>query len=308
MKLSIVSTLYRSAPYINEFCRRAGSAAQSITQDYEIILVNDGSPDDSLLLARALAQSDKHITVIDLSRNFGHHKAIMTGLSHSKGEFVFLIDSDLEEPPELLQGFWDSLASDTETDVVYGVQRTRKGGLYERVSGSLFYVLFNALSAVKIEKNMSVLRLMTRRYVDSLIQYREQELVFAGVAALAGYQQKSYVFDKLDKGISSYNIIHKLDMVANSIASFSNRPLYYIFYLGLVLTVSSMVLVTYFLGCYFILGNIVSGWTSLIISLWALGGIILLTLGLMGIYLAKMFNEVKDRPYTIVRAIYRGDA
>lgn len=308
MKLSIVSTLYRSAPYINEFSRRAGSAAQSITQDYEIILVNDGSPDDSLLLARALARSDKHITVIDLSRNFGHHKAIMTGLSHSKGEFVFLIDSDLEEPPELLQGFWDSLASDTETDVVYGVQRARKGGLYERVSGSLFYVLFNALSAVKIEKNMSVLRLMTRRYVDSLIQYREQELVFAGVAALAGYQQKSYVFDKLDKGISSYNIIHKLDMVANSIASFSNRPLYYIFYLGLVLTVSSMVLVTYFLGCYFILGNIVSGWTSLIISLWALGGIILLTLGLMGIYLAKMFNEVKDRPYTIVRAIYRGDA
>jgi putative glycosyltransferase len=151
VKLSIVASLYLSSPYLEEFHRRIGAAAGRITQDYEIILVNDGSPDDCGQRARALAKADSHVAVIDLSRNFGHHKAMMTGLAHTKGERVFLIDSDLEEPPELLGQFWELLDGDRETDVIYGVQRTRKGGFVERMSG-FYYDLFNLLSSVKIEK------------------------------------------------------------------------------------------------------------------------------------------------------------
>jgi putative glycosyltransferase len=148
---------------------------------------------------------------------------------------------------------------------------------------------------------------MTRRYVDSLITHREHEPVFAGLAALTGYRQKSCLFDKASKNSSAYGLMRKLDLLANSVASFSNRPLNFIFYLGLFITASALVMVLFYLGSYLVLGSVVSGWTSLIVSLWVLGGVIILSLGIIGIYLAKMFSEVKDRPYTVIRSIYRGE-
>src|SRR6185369_8084865 len=126
MKLSIVTTLYYSEPFIKEFYNRITAEAKKITDSYEIIFVNDGSPDPSLAAAIELHKNDTHVKVFDLSRNFGHHKAIMTGLSHAKGDYVFLIDVDLEELPEWLGMFWKDMKNQTEFDVIYGVQDTRK--------------------------------------------------------------------------------------------------------------------------------------------------------------------------------------
>src|SRR5450432_2620019 len=131
MRLSVVSTLYMSAPYVLEFHRRISSAAARITSDYEIIFVNDGSPDNSQALAIQLCKDDRRVTLIELSRNFGHHKAMMTGLAHADGDLVFLIDSDLEEKPELLVTFNETMIS-KDVDVVFGVQEARKGGWFER--------------------------------------------------------------------------------------------------------------------------------------------------------------------------------
>src|ERR1700682_3141331 len=133
MDLSIVTTLYCSASYLEECYARVREVAEKVSSDLEIILVNDGSPDDSLEIALTLHQRDRRIRIIDLSRNFGHHKAMMTGLSHARGEAVFLVDSDLEEDPELLETFYDVLKA-TGADVVFGVQQKRKGKLFERVS------------------------------------------------------------------------------------------------------------------------------------------------------------------------------
>lgn len=133
MKLSIVTTLYKSSEYIDDFYQRISIEAYKITNDYEIIFVDDGSPDESLQKAIGLYQNDSKVKVIELSRNFGHHKAIMTGLSHAVGDYVFLIDSDLEEEPELLGRFWKELHKAEEIDVVYGVQETRKGGRFEKI-------------------------------------------------------------------------------------------------------------------------------------------------------------------------------
>src|SRR3954468_17373511 len=141
MKLSIVSTLYKSSPTVAEFCRRAISAAEEMEHDFEILLVDDGSPDDSLAIATGIAMEDARVRVVELSRNFGHHKALMTGLEHAEGELCFLIDSDLEEDPALLRRFFDTLVS-TEADVVYGYQDKRKGNLAERVTGEIAYRLF----------------------------------------------------------------------------------------------------------------------------------------------------------------------
>ncbi|MBI5664356.1 MAG: glycosyltransferase family 2 protein, partial [Nitrospirae bacterium] len=143
MKLSIVTTLYYSEPYIAEFYERISTAAQRITDDYELILVNDGSPDESLSAALALYEKDKRVIVIDFAKNFGHHKAIMTGLSYAQGDYVFLIDSDLEEQPENLDLFWNELHAAPNIDVVYGTQYKRKGGWFEKITGNIFYKLFN---------------------------------------------------------------------------------------------------------------------------------------------------------------------
>ena len=143
MKLSIVTTLYKSSEYVEEFYKRITKEAKKITDDYEIIFVDDGSPDDSLKKCVSLHKQDQKIKVIELSRNFGHHKAIMTGLSYAKGDFVFLIDSDLEEDPEFLEIFWEELQSGEDLDVVYGLQKSRKGGWFEKFSGGLFYKVFN---------------------------------------------------------------------------------------------------------------------------------------------------------------------
>ena len=140
MRLSIVTTLYQSSPTINEFYRRALAAVEPITGDIELIMVNDGSPDDSLNLALALHRTDPRVVVVDLSRNFGHHKAMMTGLAHARGDHVFLIDSDLEEEPELLTAFHERLKQG-DCDVVFGVQGDWRGGLVERFTGALFFSL-----------------------------------------------------------------------------------------------------------------------------------------------------------------------
>src|SRR5262245_50248855 len=138
MKLSIVSTLYKSAGHLEEFFERITKAASLITADYEVILVNDGSPDESWVMSERLFKNSHHLKVIELSRNYGHHKAMMTGLRHAKGEYVFLVDSDLEEDPELLGLFWEKMQKDpNEIDVVYGVQESRKGGWVEKLSGAI---------------------------------------------------------------------------------------------------------------------------------------------------------------------------
>src|SRR5205807_15629 len=145
MYLSVVTTLYRSAPHVESFYARMCREAATITDDFEIIFVNDGSPDHSAELALGLCDRDPRVRLVDLSRNFGHHKAIMTGLGYARGQLIFLIDSDLEEEPEYLRPFLAHMRA-KNVDVVYGIQASRKGGLLERITGRAFYSVYNALS------------------------------------------------------------------------------------------------------------------------------------------------------------------
>ena len=306
MKLSIVATLYKSEPCLVEFYSRASLAAQQLVgDDYEIVFVNDGSPDDSLEVAIELTKSvnGSHLTVIDLSRNFGHHKAMMAGLEHSNGELVFLIDSDLEEDPAWLLEFSSAMSTES-ADVVYGVQSTRKGNLFERWSGRLYYSIFNYLAELQIPPNMVTARLMSRRFVDSLLRFKERELVIGCLWVYTGYKQCAYNVDKNSKGSSSYTFTKKLDLFVLSITSFSDVPLKIGFYFGF--TVSIVSLIFGFLLVYnrFTTGAAVDGWTSVMVSIWLLGGVLIFFIGLVGLYISKIFTETKQRPLTITREIY----
>jgi len=296
--------MYYSAPYIQEFYERISAAAQKITNDYEIIFVNDGSPDDSLDIAVSLYEKDPKVRVIDFSRNFGHHKAMMTGLMHAKGELVFLIDCDLEEEPELLKRFHAEHKKNCDVDVVYGVQKARKGGFVENISGNIFYWMFNLLSSYPVPSNLVTARLMSKRYVDSLVQHKDREVFMAGLWAITGFKQVPLMVIKHDKGNSSYDLRRKISILVNSITSFSNKPLLFIFYLGsIILFISSLAALHLIIRRVFF-GVLLAGWPSLMVTIWLLGGLTIFCVGVIGIYLSRIFMETKERPYTIIRQIY----
>jgi putative glycosyltransferase len=303
MKLSIVTTLFRSAAYVDEFHERATRVAAALTPDYELVFVNDGSPDNAVDRAIAIFQRDTHVRVLDLSRNFGHHKAMMTGLEHARGDLVFLLDVDLEDQPEWLGEFHRAMQA-TGADAVYGVQSRRKGGLFERLSGAIFYKGFNALLEHPIPENAVTARLMTRRYINSLVRHRDREMTMAPLWALTGYRQEPVVVEKKSRGDTSYSLRRRISALVDNVTSFSNRPLVYIFYLGSIIMLFSAVAAGVLIWKTEHGEVGVPGWPTLIVSIWFLGGITIFCLGVIGVYLSKIFMETKDRPHTIVRADY----
>jgi putative glycosyltransferase len=304
VKLSIVTTLYRSAATIDEFYRRAISAAQSITDDIELVMVNDGSPDESLEIALALHRADPRVVVVDLSRNFGHHKAMMTGLAHATGDRVFLIDCDLEEEPELLTRFHERLEK-SDCDVVFGVQEARRGGLMERVTGALFFSLVDLLSDHQIPRNTVVARLMTRDYVHALVRHRDREFLIANLWQVTGFRQDPLPIKKLSHSPSTYSLAMRIEMAVKYLTTTSTKLLYYVLYAGVAIFALSLLTVIYYISRYLLSGIGVSGYTSLIVSIWFFGGLTTLILGIIGIYVANIISETKRRPYTVVRAVHR---
>ncbi|VVE84722.1 glycosyltransferase family 2 protein [Pandoraea sputorum] len=304
MRLSIVSTLYQSAAYIEEFCRRVGDVARSLVgDDYEIILVNDGSPDNSCAIAIALAQSDPHLLVVDLSRNFGHHKAMMTGLQQARGERVFLVDIDLEEEPEHLGALWAEMES-AACDVVFGVQERRKGGRMEQLSGRWFYRLFKMLTGMALPEDVLTARLMTRRYVNALVLHDEREVFIAGLWHITGFSQRPLPLRKHSTSETTYTFRRKMSLLVNSVTSFSNLPLVGIFYCGLAISFVAVLYIAILFIQWAMLSRPLSGWTSVMASIWLLGGMIISFIGVVGIYLSKIYSETKRRPYTIIREIH----
>lgn len=305
--ISIVTTLYYSAPYINEFYNRICKVAAAIAEDYEIVFVNDGSPDKAIDKAIALYEQDERVRVVDLSRNFGHHKAMMTGLMYAQGDLVFLIDVDLEEPPELLMTLYEKFQA-CNVDVVYCVQASRQGSWFNRISGSLFYVLFNLLSDYPIPRNQLTARLMSQRYVQQLIRYKEHLFNIEGLWESTGFEQIAVTVNKQPfKGSTTYNFSRKLAYSINAITAFSKKPLFGIAYLGLLIVIPSSIYLIYLLVGSLFFKLSVTGLTALVVSLWFLAGLIICILGIIAIYISVILTETKNRPYTIVRQVYKHD-
>jgi putative glycosyltransferase len=305
MDLSIVTTLYWSAPFIREFYDRTVSAAEKVVNDFEIIFVNDGSPDESLAIAISVAEADARVKVIDLSRNFGHHHAILAGLSHTCGQRIFLLDVDLEEQPECLKEFWDALLTQ-EADVVYGVQQARGGSAFRKLSGAAFYKLFNAISEMSIPENLCTIRLMNRPYLDAVLELREVNIFLGGLCAWVGFLQVPLPVDKRVRATgSTYNLFRLIRLFVNAITSFSSYPLRLVFGVGVAITAFSMLTGTYLIVRKLLNPNeIALGYASLMVSMWFLGGLIISFLGIIGLYLSGIYMETKRRPQFLVRKIY----
>jgi putative glycosyltransferase len=303
VQLSIVTTLYKSASTIEEFVRRAVAAAEAITSSFEIVIVDDGSPDDSLSIAVALLAHDPRLKIVELSRNFGHHRALMTGLMQAEGAYCFLIDSDLEEVPELLSEFWSRLQAE-DIDVVYGYQRERSGGWTRRVLGWMAWKLFQGLIPYRIPRNHVTARLMTRAYVDALVLHQERQTVIGGLWVITGFRQVGVAITRTTRTDVAYRLAHRWWLVIESVTSFSEVPLIGIFYLGLAISLLSIVAAIVLITLR-VLGRIgLAGWASVMVSLWLIGGILIFCVGIIGIYVSRIFIETKQRPYAIVRKVH----
>ncbi|MFH1386579.1 MAG: glycosyltransferase family 2 protein [bacterium] len=293
MKLSIVTTLYSSAPYIREFYERIRKSAEKITNDYELILVNDGATDDSLKIVLALYEKDKKIKIIDLSRNYGQHRAIMTGLFYAKGDLVFLIDSDLEEEPELLEKFHQEMFLDKEIDVVYGVRIAEKGSFFQGLNSRVFYWIFNRLSQNKIPENQMVARLMSRRYLKSVLSCKSSDPFLGGIFFQVGFKQKPVKARKLNKGSSTYSFMNRLRLGLNALIAFGHRLSTYIICFGLVIMVSALIIPIFRRNDKFI-----------IFSIWLFSSMVLVILGVLCAYTYRIYEELRATPITVVKNIY----
>ena len=306
VRLSIVTTLYNSADTVEEFHKRAVLSAKAVVDEFEIIMVNDGSLDNSLEIACRLAESDPCLKVVELSRNFGHHKAMMTGLEYASGDRVFLIDSDLEEAPEVLKGFFRKLEAE-KVDVVYGYQKSRKGGIIERITGGISYWMMDLLVPHRVPRNHLTVRMMERDYVQSLLLHREHQAIIGGLWIITGYRQLGIPVDKGSRSGTTYSLQRRWCILLDSITNFSETPLVAIFYLGMAIFGLSGAVGLVLILLKIFRGIELQGWVSVMLSVWFLGGLMIFCLGIIAIYISKVFIETKNRPYTIVRRVY-GDS
>jgi putative glycosyltransferase len=302
MSVSIVTTLYKSAPFIEEFVAR--SLALMGEHD-ELVLVDDGSPDNSLDLARSLAEKDPRIAIVELARNFGHHLAILAGLNESRGDRVFFVDSDLEEEPELLTKF-TTLMDSSGSDVIFGVHDHSQGSTLRRATSRAFWRCFNWASDANTPLDICNVRLMSRRYVDALVSLPERNVFLGGMFHWVGFQQIAVPIERrIQRRTSTYSVTARVALAVRSIVSFSTAPLKAMFLLGVGISTFSVTLAAYYAVLRFLDPRIPLGFTTLIISIWFSSGIIVACLGVIGIYLAYMYTEAKRRPRVIIKEIFR---
>lgn len=307
MKISVVTTLYRSKIFLEQFLSEIQLALKQIQcENYELIFVNDGSPDDSLTFLIEKKKVIKEITIIDLSRNFGHHYAIQAGLNFAKGDYIFLIDNDLETPPSVLIEFYNEITNDNSIDVVYGYQEVRKGNFIEKYTGSIFWVLINKLSDTKIPHNILTERLMTKEYVDALLRMQDANLFLGGMMHWVGFNQKGIAVKKGQReGQGTYSLKRRAELMLQAITSFSGKPLEWLFYFGLIISFGSVLFIIYLSIRKIIQQDEVElGWTSIVAINVLILGVISTFLGIIGIYIYKIFKQVQGRPNAIIKKIY----
>ena len=303
--ISIITTLYNQEPYVREFYDRTREIVTRLTDDYEYVFVDDGSEDRSRELVKDLIAQDDRVRLVELSRNFGHHKAVMAGLEHVRGDLVYLTDSDLEEPPELLERFYKILQSDPEhVDVVYGYMEERKGRWTERWPGAIFYALINLVAEVEIPRNMMAARLMKKGYVENLVKFQEMHVFLGGIMTLNGYNQVAVGAHKNSKGSTTYTFSKKLTEATDALVSFTNKPLTFIAILGIVLSAVSFIVALVLLVRVAFFDLPIDGLALVLVSLWFLGGLTILSIGLVGFYVGRVFLQVKHRPNAIVKQIH----
>lgn len=301
IEISVVIPVYGCPGALPELYRRLKETLKKITDRYEVIFVNDACPYHSWDIVKSICEEDKHIIGINMSRNFGQIRAITAGLDLSAGEYVVVMDCDLQDRPEGIIELYEKLKEGY--DIVFARRKNRKDHAVTKFLSKSFYKVLNYFSDGGYDASICNFNISRRIVIDNYCKMREQNRAFTIFLKWLGFE--SAVIDiehgERAEGKSSYNIKKKSRMAISFITSQSNKPLYISIYIGLFFAVFSLAATVYCLGNYFVAGDIPDGWTSIFISVYLLGGIILIILGMIGIYIGNIFEESKGRPLYVIK-------
>lgn len=300
MDLSVVSPVYRGEKMLSELVERIHKAISPLTDNYEIVLVNDCSPDNSWECISEICKVDKKVKGINLSRNFGQPYAITAGLTYAKGNYIAVIDCDLQNKPEDLPAMYQKALEGY--DVVSARRVVREDTFMKRMSSAIFHMVYDFLSGFDTDKAVAEFGIYSRKIVDVYCSIPEYSRSFVELIHTLGFKKTTVdvLHDHRLEGKSSYNLYRLLKLSYDSIISNSNRPLHLAVALGLIMSILSFLMAIYNIFAKFWGLNEVAGYTSTIFSIWFVGGLLLLMMGVLGLYIGKIFDQVKGRPVFIV--------
>ncbi|PKP91915.1 MAG: glycosyltransferase [Alphaproteobacteria bacterium HGW-Alphaproteobacteria-16] len=301
-KLSVVIPCYNEEGCLEALHDRVSAAARAaVGNDFEIVLVNDGSRDGSWAVMQRLSAADDHVVAVNLSRNHGHQLALTAGLDLCAGEQILIIDADLQDPPELLTEMRATMR-EQQADVVYAVRRKREGEtIFKKATAALFYRMLDRITDTPIPLDTGDFRLMSRRALDALLSLPEQARFIRGMVAWVGFRQVPFVYDRHERhaGETKYPLGKMIRFALDAVTGFSTAPLRFASHAGLALTGLSVLLFLYIvIGWLF--GNAVQGWTSTMLVVVFLGAVQMFVLGMIGEYLGRLYVESKRRPLYLV--------
>lgn len=304
MQLSIVSPIYKGEKMLDELVRRITMSVTTITDEYEIILVNDQSPDDSWSVIKRICQEDKHVKGVNLSRNFGQHYAITAGLSLVQGEWIVVMDCDLQDRPEEIPNLYRK-AKEGGFDIVYAQRQERQDKFLKRLSSTAFHAVFDWLSGIKSDKTIANFGIYHNQVIKEYNKMPERARAFGSLIRYLGFSvgYQPVVHAERAEGTSGYNFARLMKLAFDVMISNTNKPLKMAVELGLVMAVFSFVLALYnvFAKLFGIIS--VQGYTTTVFSIWFVGGILLMMMGVLGLYIDKIFDQVKGRQLFIIKEI-----
>jgi glycosyltransferase involved in cell wall biosynthesis len=274
--------------------------SRNCKDEYEIIFVDDGSTDHTLSLIEDISKTNNHYKCISLSRNFGHQNALMAGIEHASGEFIIMMDGDLQHPPSLIPEMVDNLNNGFDIVITKRI-KTDEIGFVKKISGALFYKFINIISDVRIEPNVADFKAFNRKVLNSILKFKERELFLRGVFSWIGYKTTTITFDAPARqfGKTKYSYRKMLRLALKGTTSFGFKPLRLALTVGALISIAAFAFAVFALVAYFN-ERTVPGWASLIIAVMFLGGTQLLAIGLLGEYIASLFTETKQRPLYLI--------
>jgi glycosyltransferase involved in cell wall biosynthesis len=300
--LSVVIPVYNEKLIITELIKRVKLNVQLITEEFEIILVDDGSQDQTWELIESEAKVEKRIKGIKLSRNFGHHYAITAGLHNSRGEWVVVMDGDLQDRPEVIPDLYKKVNSGF--DVVFVSRQNRPEKLYYRVAQRIFYCFLRRLSGINFDSRQANFSILNRKVVEAFKLFPEYARFYSSTIKWLGFERSFILADHGTRysGKPSYTLRKRIKLAADVILSFSERPLRFAIGFGITMSLSAifMAIWIFLRSFYFEFADF--GISSILLAIFFVGGSILIVLGVIGIYLGRVFNQVKNRPLYIITA------
>lgn len=298
-KFSIIIPIYNEEENIPELYNRLTSALEELGS-YEIIFVDDGSSDRSFPLLKDIAENDRSVKVMKFSRNFGQHPAINAGFLHASGQYVVLMDADLQDDPADIKNLYEKIREGY--DIVFTLIENSDTSIFRKFNSMIFHFIFARLSGANTPPNIGTFRMFTRKVLRSINRYRERRIVYGPLMAFVGFS-RTYVHvkkNKRAKGVTHYSFLKLLQMAIDSLSTYTMIPLSFMIYSGFFIASMSFIAAMYFIVKKITSGIAVSGYASLIIAIFFLSGVILLSLGIVGDYIFRIYQEVLDRPLFLI--------